>query len=763
MASEQYSTFEVRNSDVSLRFSCKNYGKHLREAIANLRARQDAEAWARVESHFVTSDDDVRFYFDGVEQEGKDITRLAVFFENTEYPLRVKALHEGVKIDELYIAGHGSDAASEEDDDEPLIYGTLNFHNQVGRTDMSVNYSVDGVPKKMSFRTEVLSYKMDYRTDLKSIIADIEQEYSMLSYSFLKQTYLSYKEKSGSSTDLIWWQIFQQFYNSIVEATKVIINSPKRRLKSVVKNERAERLRNIGSALEQEYAEFQNDPHHLYRTEDMILSKDTVENRFLKYAIKEIHRRFGVVREHIKNTLKVNDATIADNLGEMDEELARLTRHPFFRQIGQFKGFSQDSLVMKRAHGYSDIYRNWLLLQCGYELEDGIRKLEVKDVSELYEIWCFIKVKNMVQSILGEDVAAKTSGKQLTTGFIKQLVYGQQSDVKFERDGVELATVSYNAEVEEEDSNMESAIEDTTTFTTVQRPDIVLRLSKNSNDDIVYTYLFDAKYRLADKRIKSHDVPPVDAINQMHRYRDAIYYNSLDNGIKREVVGGYVLYPGNLTAEQVRSSYYHDSHERIGIGAFPLKPGGTIVNENRELELDPMSSESVLYEQIAAWLNDETRKEYLLEKSIPQKGLAYSDDKHSGISVSDEPALMIVLEQMVHQIPRIVMSGKYGIGLDESSDADAFVNEAMKCRYAIMHNWNSSQVYRIKSMTVDDKTMIDANMVKRKYLGYDRYLTLTIDPHPVETEPLNVKQFSKGGESGRYDPQLVKIGVGIKK
>lgn len=625
MTSEQYSTFEVRNSDVSLRFSCKNYGKHLREAIANLRARQDAEAWARVESHFATSDDDVKFYFDGEEQKGKDITRLAVFFENTEYPLRVKALHEGVKIDELYIAGHGSDAASEEDDEEPLIYGTLNFHNQVGRTDMSVNYSVDGIQKKMTFRTEVLSYKMDYRTDLKSIIADIEQEYSMLSYSFLKQTYLSYKEKSGESTDLIWWQIFQQCYKSIVEATKVIINSPKRRLKSVVKNERAERLRNISSALEQEYAEFQNDPHHLYRTDDMILSKDTVENRFLKYAIKEIHRRFGVVREHIKNTLKVNDATIADNLGEMDEELTRLTRHPFFRQIGQFKGFSQDSLVMKRARGYSDIYRNWLLLQCGYELEDGIRKLEVKDVSELYEIWCFIKVKNMVQSILGEGVDAKTSGKQLTAGFIKQLVYGQQSDVKFERNGVELATVSYNAEVEEEDSNMESAIEDTTTFTTVQRPDIVLRLSKSGNDDIVYTYLFDAKYRLADKRIKGDDVPPVDAINQMHRYRDAIYYNSLDNGIKREIVGGYVLYPGNLTADDVRSSYYHSSHEKIGIGAFPLKPGGTIVDEDGNLVLDAMSSESVLYEQIREWLADTNRRQKLLDNTIPQKGLEYSD------------------------------------------------------------------------------------------------------------------------------------------
>lgn len=223
-----------------------------------------------------------------------------------------------------------------------------------------------------------------------------------------------------------------------------------------------------------------------------------------------------------------------------------------------------------------------------------------------------------------------------------------------------------------------------------------------------------------------------------------------------------MLYPGNLTANQVRSSYYHDSHEKIGIGAFPLKPESSIINENGELEINPMSSEKVLYDQIATWLKDDTRRENLLEKSIPQKGLAYSDDKHSGISVSDTPALMIVLEQMVHQIPKIVVSGKYGIGLDESVEADTFAEEAKKCKYVIIHNWNSSQVYRIKSIIVVDKTMIDDNMVKRKYMGDERYLTITLDPHPVETEPLNVKQFSKGGESGRYDPQLVKIGVGIK-
>lgn len=55
----------------------------------------------------------------------------------------------------------------------------------------------------------------------------------------------------------------------------------------------------------------------------------------------------------------------------------------------------------------------------------------------------------------------------------------------------------------------------------------------------------------------------------------------------------------------------------------------------------------------------------------------------------------------------------------------------MKCKYVIMHNWNLPQVYKIKSMTIVDKTMADDNLVKRKYLGYDSYLTLAIEPRPV--------------------------------
>ena len=738
-----YGSFEVKNGDVSLRISCQNYGKHLRAALQNLMADGDSED-NPLFAVYATEQEDTTFYFDNEPTEEKDFRRLAILFENTEYPIRVKPLHGGVTIDGLYIAGHSSDAASDASDEDSLLFGTLNFKNQVGRTDFKVVYHVNGGQRSMDFRTEVLSYKLDYRTDMQQIINDIEQEYSMLSYSFLKQTYLSFKANDSESTDLIWWQIFSQCFDEIVKATKTIINNPKRRLKAEVHHERAERLRNLSADVENEYALFKNDPHHLYRTEEMFLSKDTVENRFLKYAIKEMHRRFSIVREHIKNSLKVGDERISHRISEMDDMLSRLSNHAFFRQIGQFKGFTQDSLVMKRAHGYSDIYKNWLLLQCGYELEDSINHLEVKDISELYEIWCFIKVKNMVQQILGDDTTANSSGRELTSGFIRQLVYGSKSEVAFKKGDIELATVTYNAQVEREDARIESAIDDTRTFTTIQRPDIVLRLSKKSEQDIVYTYLFDAKYRLNDKRIEGKDVPPEDAINQMHRYRDAIYYaeGQGDERLKKEIIGGYVLYPGNMDKVEYEQSYYHRSIEKVGIGAFPLRPGTTRIDEEGNLYVDPLSSESVLYGQIKTWLEEGDRRSRLLEKVIPQKGLAYERDASANNwkaryylerypnadvligSYHDQEHLEWILSTDSKDAPM------YNIRLGNERDG-AFPREEINkknVKFVILYeegheHENNYRVYRVSGKTfVTESRMREMNYPRQPHDSYECYI-----------------------------------------
>ena len=109
--------------------------------------------------------------------------------------------------------------------------------------------------------------------------------------------------------------------------------------------------------------------------------------------------------------------------------------------------------------------------------------------------------------------------------------------------------------------------------TTTQKPDIVLQLTKNDlQNDMKMTYLFDAKYRI-DKREKGADIPPEDAINQMHRYRDAIYYKEYDSEqLKKEVIGGYILFPGTGEPADVQQSKFYKSINEVNIGAFPLRP-----------------------------------------------------------------------------------------------------------------------------------------------------------------------------------------------
>ena len=670
-----FNILKVCNGDLEIRFSCANYGRRIKEAINNLGIQHDDESKEQIKSRFTGKGNDVSFVFGDKPLEDRMHSHTAYFFENTDYALIISG-KDGKSLDSLHmsLSGHAikpNELKNAIVSDDGRYYATLNFNNQVGLVDFDFDYSIEGVGGTLGFCTEVLSYKMNYRSDMKSIIRDIEREYSMLSYAFLKNTYLSFKTKAGKSSELIWWQIFQSCYNDIIKNTHVIINSPKRRLKTAVRYERADRLRYISPEQENEYVEFQNDPKHLFRSEEMYLSKDTVENRFLKYVIKELYRRFGIIREHIQVQLKADDAKIANNLDVMHRELSTLQNHRFFKGIGQFKGFSQDSLVMKRARGYKDIFKNWVELSCGYELEEGMRKLEVKDISELYEIWCFIKVKNIVKDIMGDLTEVDTTGRELTSGFVRQLVYGSQSEVKLKKENVEVS-VMYNAQVEEididdEQTSYPSAIEGTDTLTTVQRPDIVLRLTKQ-NDDIQYTYLFDAKYRIADARKGGLDVPPVGAINQMHRYRDAIYYTQEGkDSLKREVIGGYVLFPGTVTKEDFSDYYYKNAIDKIGIGAFPLKPGKMIVDKDGNLILDPNSSEQVLREQIEVWLKDSQAKQTLLQKSIPQKGLEYVIER-TGTAIDTDLVLVGCLRSKSHR-DWVLTNGKYNIRLDMGNDS----------------------------------------------------------------------------------------------
>ena len=106
-----------------------------------------------------------------------------------------------------------------------------------------------------------------------------------------------------------------------------------------------------------------------------------------------------------------------------------------------------------------------------------------------------------------------------------------------------------------------------------QRPDVLLEVS--FPDGRKCLWIFDAKYRLKTTS-KSSDIDhvPDDAINQLHRYRDALIHLSdqdVERHKSRPVFGAFALYPGYF--DQSHEPFpYVDAIQEIGIGAFPLLP-----------------------------------------------------------------------------------------------------------------------------------------------------------------------------------------------
>ena len=780
--------FEIRNEDVTLRFTCPNYRKRINECVSNLLIDlEKPETLVKKEAFYGQSSKGVQFrkgfFFESEESDWVAEEEVeewdAFFFENTDYPLHARSNRNGVKLLSLTIGKERNEHVSAEDE---IIFGSINYKNQVGRTDIKVLYEKEGKEECLAFTTEVLSYKMDYRTDMRNVIKDIEEEFAMLSYSFLKETYLTFRSSDKESTDLIWWQIFRECFDKITEATRLIINNPKRRLQTSVRYERAERMPFMPAELENEYEEFKNEPSHLYRMEEMYLSKDTIENRFLKYAILNISDRFKRVQKNILSILKADNLYVKSQIREMDEELTALVNDPFFRGIGAFRGFSQDSLVMKQAAGYRDVYEYWIILQCGYDLQEGVMQLEVKEISELYEIWCFIKVKNIVQHILRKKASAHVEGSKVEGELVKSLIQGSKSEVVFidnDHPEIQLASVMYNATTDDEEHlNDESDVSDntdiaeTTSKTTEQRPDIVLRLSK-TEDSMQYTYLFDAKYRIRDTTIPTKggvDVPPVDAINQLHRYRDAIYYtHSKDEKLKREVIGGYVLYPGNLDKEQFTGSYYQRSIDEVNIGAFPLKPGGqwnNLLDQNgsfNELLLDPTSSEDVLYKQIETWIEDEHATQTLLETAIPQRGLQYTrTGKELGVA-------LVMMENYDDKI-KSFQNGKIAIPIKLTETGMTLLEKASDIVYVMFHTRKRDEnkhLFKVEGnisiFSKEEAQKMDFYLVQstaKRYICVEVNLEKELDSSSLDPSKENIPYESN---AERYDSQYVEFSSLIQR
>ena len=507
----------------------------------------------------------------GGRQIEKGETAPAVFFDNADYPIWVEF------ADYVKDAQFGSELQGDNERftfRRHILAGFLNYGNEIGKSEIHLIYETKEGTKRFTFSFEVLSTKLNYHEHWRSIIEEIEAEYRMLSLDYMRRTFHGFSpDQSGAPPEIVWWSVFASEQEKFIRACKSIIERPRHRLHGQETYRRADQLKVVPREIENTLGEHRKENGHLYRVEEQIQSNDTQENRFLKFALNQITSKYDVLKRRVENLNNVSEVK-KEEMRNTLSTLQHLQRNPFFRTVGRYKGMSQESMVLHKATGYSQVYRTWNLLRRGYSLYDGLYRLQTKDIATLYEIWCFIEVSHIVKEKLHlSDTDVDHRNRMEMNGvFTWELGKGEHSRILFKKDNVELAELVYNPKNTDRE-NADMGMKDLVVRTVPQKPDIVLQLTKNDlQQGMKMTYLFDAKYRIADRQ-NGVDNPPDDAINQMHRYRDAIYYKDYDGqSLKKEVIGGYILFPGDGEKADVEVSRFYKSISEVNIGAFPLRP-----------------------------------------------------------------------------------------------------------------------------------------------------------------------------------------------
>ena len=107
-----------------------------------------------------------------------------------------------------------------------------------------------------------------------------------------------------------------------------------------------------------------------------------------------------------------------------------------------------------------------------------------------------------------------------------------------------------------------------------QWPDFLLTLEQPDRPAV--HLVIDAKYRLdtSSEYVGRYETagPPEDALNAMHRYRDAIL-DEIEGAPRRTVVQAAALFPLRVDSAKYEAGRLWRALRRIGVGAIPLLPG----------------------------------------------------------------------------------------------------------------------------------------------------------------------------------------------
>jgi uncharacterized protein len=532
------------------------------------------------------------------DEEAQDLEQVAgpPLFEETTYNLflssrdgaTVELRHrDPVLLDNLHNAQEGQS-----------VHGTVNFRSQVGLSRFSV--LANGHPE-LDFEVEVFPSKVNYRSDYTAMLEDVHSLAAGLALEHLRATHRLGAATGGrSSSRLEWIALLRHLVSDIERAMHHVSQHPVRALQREHHLVRAELLRRSDGRLRQAVRsgrgqgpsiQLRNGVSVRHRLPELrpTPTLDTLEHRWLALQLQRIRRELARITQEEHRRIRLagkprnrngdpsaRDEQALEELEQLENRIARLER---LEPIVECKGPPPPefaSLQLQGAPGYKEAYRNLTILRQGLSIRGGPVELSVKDIHLLYEYWCFLGLVQAVADILNTTIPVSGLIEVRDEGLRVRLQRGRTQSIPFKLPGGRCLEVTYNPTFQDTDVLLPQQPDFVLTFTDPHWPTVRLVL--------------DAKYRINDDpefvaRFGAPG-PPSDAVNVLHRYRDAILESGNDEKevrsgssltrSKRTVVEGAALYPlGADKAENFDTSRFWTSLRRLGIGALPFLPGST--------------------------------------------------------------------------------------------------------------------------------------------------------------------------------------------
>lgn len=512
-----------------------------------------------------------------------------IFFENIQYQFEwifcqrvssAQLIHKSKLMNDAFrfIDAHRTIPAR--------FIGTINTGNNVGWVTLPLEYYIDGQRFKHELSFEVLATKMDLHADLPVMYQEIDQVFPLWRFNLVEKTEQNAaKGKNRGNFPLMWLANFAQLREQFEQGLKVVVQAPHSRLQTYHTLIKADRVKGrvihrTGLKIEEDRLNGQFEKR--YKIEKKKLSVDTPENRFIKSVVITCRKKLVAFEKRFRSIDQVADRQrLSDNflheLHQWQYSLNKILAHNFFDDVSVYTGLNKESLVLQQKTGYSKVYRIWQDLKFYLDKFGDQSTISVKSVAEIYEVWCFLTLKNILIDDLGFSEISVLGNKLILNGYFEyQLKDGFVGAFMFERaDGVKVRLVH-------EPKFTKNGL-DIRSYLVSQEPDIVLEIEFPNGEKFIW--LFDAKYRIkteedrfGSENLKNTDYVPDDAINQMHRYRDALIRINAENEFlaekkskTRPVFGAFCLYPGYFNQKHTQNPY-QNAIDEIGIGAFALLP-----------------------------------------------------------------------------------------------------------------------------------------------------------------------------------------------